>query len=468
MEELPNFTGDNESSEKKSDTSKDKQERWVPPLLAPRSFGLHREMFSMTRNPLESGKSEKDNDNEEEDENVDAERPVVQTGTSETTHAETTSSEEVAEAVPADASELSPDILPSTEVPLTEGANEERQPYDERPDEGILHIRGGGMSYPEAPLVAYNESEEDKSSNTDTSIPPPPPISGMPGHIPTPNWNTSPQTPGSERLSDAIPSAQISVEQHKQEVNETEYYAEKRGLRRGLVAGFITGYVVKAYLARRKSERYEKAAAAQLEKRDEQIARLQREQWQQNERLTAQIQEESRRRYQEQTAPAPQARPEAPIPKVAEVTPQTVNPEQQLFDQEGNEIILQPGWRVERSAGGYSVVLDEHNRIVHNAIHYGEAFKRDQKREQLSDDMLAVLGGGSSVSSQSDTTGMGALPVPMQQQSQLGDLPGQHPSADLNHRLPKPHSQIKSTATSPWLWTAIAILVIVYFVAQLA
>lgn len=288
------------------------------------------------------------------------------------------------------------------------------------------------------------------------------------------NWNTV-----SANTAPSVGSILAAEKANTAALNRAEEYGEKRGLRRGLVAGFITGYVVKAYLAGRKLERYQKATDKQLEARDEQITHLQREQYRAHQQTTAQIEALQNKQHFERPAagnqPGPERLERPPVPKpVAEALPavKTAGEEEQLFDEEGNKIVLQPGWHVERSSGGYSVVLDQHNRVVYDAIKYGEAFQRDQRREQLSADAFDAIDNAMPPPVVAD--GFAALPqAPMIASGQIGPShelePGAPQQVDLQHRLPKPPSnQIVSTVTSPWLWTAVAVLIIIYFIAALA
>lgn len=273
-------------------------------------------------------------------------------------------------------------------------------------------------------------------------------------------------TPGfSEAPSLPSPNLQpsISLEQHQSALTGERQKAEaekKRSLKKALVAGFLTGYVVRDHLARLKRERYEKSALSkELNQRNEQISGLQLERQQLQRQL-------SHNQTQPQRFETPLVKPTTE----AQFTPATV-PEEQIFDLEGNEITLEPGWRVVRPPGGYLAVLDKHNRVVHNAVRYGEAFKRDQKREQLSPDLFNAVGSGKSLGGgSSDNSG----PVMGQSQPVIrparNDLPGLSHLADLSQRpaMPKPGKQLQSTVLSPWLWTAVAILIIIYFVAALA
>lgn len=481
------FSDDSEtSSEENGKDSKNKKEtRWVKPPLVPSSLELRREERELPPPPPPPGflekflNKEQAGDNKEDDDDEEAEAEAK---------AGTTAEESVAEgqpetAEPAAASETevenAAEAAPDEQTELTAAAGQETMEAapEEEPDDSVLHIRRQPEPAPEAAPADVREEDEPyqsvaaaaaaASTATPPTPPPPSPVApaGYPNFTPSYNWNAAPPAPSNNFNTYNNAPPQISVEQHTAEVKSAEKDAEKNGLRRGLVAGFITGYVLKAYLAGRKRERYEKATEKQIEQRDEQISRLQREQQEMADRMAARVEDYKRRQEElthSQGTGAEKARAEAL---------EDVPLEEQIFDQQGNRIILQPGWRVERSAGGYSVVLDEHNRVVHDAIHYGEAFKRDQRREQLSDDVFTALGGGSPTGAPPQNYGTSAPPpISRQQQPQTpaGDLSGQHPTADLRRRLPESRSPLASAFGSPWLWTAVAILVIVYFIAALA
>jgi hypothetical protein len=107
--------------------------------------------------------------------------------------------------------------------------------------------------------------------------------------------------------------------------------------------------------------------------------------------------------------------------------------------------------------------------VVHDAIHYGEAFRRDQKREHLSDELFAALDdAAAAVSTPPSNIVTTNQPGTAYDIANSGGLPGQQPVADLKHRLPEPRNQLMGTLLSPWVWTAIAILIIIYFIAALA
>lgn len=490
MGELSKFTDDNESApdEDKKDSKETQARRWVNPPLVPRSLELARDRAAnrealpppppptlleqvLSKDLLEKQRADED-DAEGEEESRPEERPL---GTEEAVQTDSEASEEPAEGAPV--AEAAP-----AEAPEQAAAEDEAAPAEE-PDDTVLHIR----RQPDVPAAEYApaaDTEEEEpvpaaggsgfgGSGTTPPPPPPavPPAAAAANFGPVPNWNMAPANTSANTYNTA-PAPQVSVEQYRADTKETARDAEKRGLRKGLVAGFITGYVLKAYLANRKRERYEKATEKQLSERDEQINQLQREQ----QRLARQVaaRAEDYRQRQESPASNRPAGVEAGAARAkaeAALSPQEAHPEEPIFDQEGNEIVLQPGWHVERSAGGYSVVLDEHNRVVHDAIRYGEAFKREQKREQLSDDMFAAVGSGAAVGGHAGSQYVAASYSPSQQASGRPSLPApmpEHHEVDLKHRLPEPRSQFMATIASPWLWTAIALLIIVYFIAALA
>lgn len=275
-------------------------------------------------------------------------------------------------------------------------------------------------------------------------------------------------------------------------LNDAEYQGEKRGLRRGLVAGFITGYAVKAYLAHRKLKRFEKETTKIHEQQTKQINQLQTEQQQLRAQATRQAEEYKRQQRFEQMAvsnrppavqfekpvaanlpPLPEAKPVTPVAP-AELPPIEPGPAEQTVELDGQQITLQPGQRLERR-GWYSVVVDEHGKEVPGIIPRGELFHHEQKehlRADLADDAATAQGAAAG------SAPVGAVPSqqpgqPLLDSGQVDtrhELPyGSPPPADVWHRLPKPKARtsIAATFSSPWLWAAIAVILIVYFAAAL-
>ncbi len=457
MGEWSTFTDDKESSgEDGKDSKKEPKKKLVPPLIVPPA----------PRPPLfeqlvtKEVTKDDDDDKEESSKDKSEDKDDSAEGQPEAVEAEPASPDEQSGEQP-----VVDQVAEAAEAPATpddewEG---ELRLHDDQPEAGA-----------ELPLEAAEEDAETAASARSTSSgpsPTPPPIVPPPSAPQTSNqarafgWNTGPSPNTGFNFNTAPNPVAATAELLQDTAQETERAAEKRALRKGLIAGFLTGYVVKAYIANRRHERYEKTAQKQINQRDEQIANFQREQQRLTEKMAAQTAEY---RSKEQLAKEQTARLEK-LHSTQELSKQP--PEQHIFDQQGNEIILQPGWKVERSSGGYSVVLDEHNRIVHDAIRYGEAFKREQQREQLSDDVFATLGGGASASGPINT---GYGPVPPAGQAPGGQPYGQSPipasrgTVDLKHRLPQPRNRVAATLFGPWIWTIIAVLIIVYFIAQLA
>jgi len=232
----------------------------------------------------------------------------------------------------------------------------------------------------------------------------------------------------------------------------------RRNLRRLIVAGVVTGIVVKAYIDSKTK------AITELLDPLKQVGDLVADQ------LRTSIKGEKTHQQTENLATRVTNVEHAMPTVAAEAAAQVQANQEQLFDAQGNEIVLQPGWHVERASGGYSVVLDEHNRVVHDAIRYGEAFQRDQRREQLSDDLFAavdnaVLTDAAHAAAQAAQHSSAAAPVPSVPAPSVSPEPQ---PVDIGHRLSSGLSPLASALTSPWLWTAIALLIIIYFVAALA
>ncbi|HTH72162.1 MAG TPA: hypothetical protein VL737_02255 [Candidatus Pristimantibacillus sp.] len=497
MGELTRFIEDDESSEEED--KKPSQGRWVRPPLVPRSLDLHEgpqvsaraeapeappapkvPLFEqvLTDKPETRETSEEDDDDDEEEDDEKS---------SETVQAEENTEEDAAveqagQPASAEFAEIMKDMGSEFEAATSGEQLEEPAEVEPEEDEGILHVSHAEPGeLPESvpqPMEEYvDEPPVPPTTAGGGGGQPPtrPPYPTYPGPSPDrgPGFYPAPAEAAPDQNAEQAATYRYNVISQQQpeytqvEMRKAKEDSERTGFRRGLVAGFITGYVLKAYLAGRKRERYEKATEKQLEAQDERFAHLQAEQQRTKTELADRL--DRYKREQEQVARDNAARYERPAPKSA---PEVVPGEnkEEIFDREGNRIELQPGWRVERSAGGYSVVLDERNRVVHDAIRYGEAFQRDQKREQLSDDMFAALDSVAAAHAAANTAAQA------QQQAsapQTTYTPGMSPTGrvhevDLQHRLEKPRSPLVATISSPWLWTAIAFLIIIYFIAALA
>lgn len=434
-----------------------------------------------------------DDDDDEEDEEKEAKSKQQETANAEVpltaeraneTDQEATQAADNTQPVAADAAPVSTeqfeDIMQQMGPEYTQATSgEELTPLEaaeEEPEQPqTTHPLTAGPA-PMATEQARLEDEEDTppvSATAGGGMPPLPPAPPPPGNVfnnyplpATPNWNAAPApTPAAGELRNTG--------------------GEKRNTHLSLIAAFLTGYVVKAYLEGRKRERLERETKRQMNERDEHIASLQANQQRLYEQLNARP-ETYDRPVQNR---APEARPavpkveQLPQPSTSEALPSIKAPDEKLFDEQGNEIVLQPGWRVERSAGGYAAVLNERNQVVYEAIHYGEAFRRDRRPEQLNpaafgnnDAGSAPVGGSVGNDAGYASAPGGSIPLPpvadtpqpQPGQTYQPDEPAELEQADLNHRLPEPKNQLLAAATSPWLWTAVAVLLIIYFLAALA
>lgn len=333
--------------------------------------------------------------------------------------------------------------------------------------EEMVHLREPGPAAeakPEATAAESGEEEEPEQSTTTTPAPPPSaPARPTPPVAPVRPAFTPP--PGPDRAPSFTPNTYTGptpelVNAEVKKVSDKAEEERKRNMQLIIVGGVVTGLLLREYI-KSKNE----AVKLGLDLVQDQLSTVLKK--------TEKVAAASR------PAPRPPERPAVPVAEKPTVPPaaEAVVVQQQveqIFDMQGNEITLQPGWHVERSSGGYSVVLDEHNRVVHDAIHYGEAFKRDKKREQLDDDVFAALAGGGASGGGSATGNHSPAGQATGQPSQSAPAPvpdvllGGQPTVDIEHRLPKSHASPLAALASPWLWMAIAILIIIYFVAALA
>lgn len=459
------------------------------PLAAP----LFEELVQSKQETAEDGKEEGEDDDEPTDE------------------------PKVAKQKPAIAWQRSAPLPPVEEVPATPQHPPE---FNEVMQQlGSEYAEAASGSPPESPVAGeipagFRAGEEDQTllSHDDEPVvaasSPAPAAGGYPSSPPrSPSeFGALNQEPEPEAVQTAAAPAP-AYEQQSAPADQGEY---KRGLRRGLIAGFITGYALKAFLAHRKQKRFEQATKEQFAAATERFTSLQFQHNQLQQKATGQVEQSQREQQAQQERferfkaeqPAPErfetpampplpqieAVPSPHLPRV-EALPgvQATAEQEQWVDEHGNEIALQPGQRLERR-GWYSVVIDEHGREVPGAIHYGEAFQREQKREQISDDAF----GGSDTNAASAAAdnaapaggsftalpgiGVSSVPPPLPSDPMIASgqadfdhsLPAGPPATvDLQHRLKEPRNPVVATITSPWLWVAVAVLLIAYFTAAL-
>lgn len=461
---------DNKGKDTKKKDDKAANNRWVQPPL-PRSEGIlnslnQRKDFTPPRPPLEQflapdKKSEEDDDEEDEEEPKEDKQAEVPEAAETSTEAQ----DEVFETItggeiPAKPQQAEVMDIPHVDedkpqVPLTA---EENRTFTEMaaefgpPAEAVEHkdIPRVDEDKPRTPLTA-NENRTFSEMVAGLDMPAPAPSNSEPfwrslaTHAPTESSPfafggseapASVYSGGGESSGGSSSGLSAAIEALKAATN----LAELANNPNRLVTRVLTQVAVEGFL-KRKQEQH--GNEAMLRRQREEIARLHDEQRRTNEQLAGHLQHD------------------------------TLSPDEQLeiFDQEGNRIILQPGWRVERSAGGYSVVVDRHGRVVHEAIRYGEAFQREQQREQLSDDIFAALKAGGAVGTHAD--GDGAAQQAVQANGQLQGIPagGQHmlpASTDHDGQSAKKRKRLDDALMNPWLWFAVAVLIIVYFLAALA
>jgi hypothetical protein len=337
---------------------------------------------------------------------------------------------------------------PAAEFQAPESEDEPDEPSNPATPSG----GGGGGAPPQPPTppgASSSPNQQPQPPNSQSSPPPTQPQFSAP--------NYQPNAPQPSYYNTAPPAPQPSVERQVKRSMEEE---RQRNLRMVVVAGVVTGLLLRSYL----NGKTEGIKSMLIDPLTEKVTEMAAEHF-----LTSLKAEKASNQSEtalRQTKHVEQSLPQA----VSEALPAVLEAQEKVFDMEGNEITLQPGWHVERAAGGYSVVLDQHNRVVHDAIQYGEAFKKDQRREQVNPDAFAQAGGVSTAQSSSDDDPFAGLFSSMNSSSggQQSDQSDASQPVDLDHRLPAPHKKVTSVVASPWLWIAIALIIIVYFVAALA
>ncbi len=377
---------------------------------------------------------EDDEDDDEESKEAAAESPAT--------------AEEATETVGAAAPPESEEAIPPSPAEMQELAEEEMAHLREE-------SRAPAQEAARVEAVAEEpEAEEPPAAPSGgAAAPPPPPPPAESGFFggsepaPRPVFQSAFETPQESRPAPAFSSERPLEMRDLDRRTEEE---RSRNLRLVVVAGVATGILIKSYIDA-KTKSYKEILEPLKDMAVDLLAN--------QKRTDAKV--EKVQQKVERIAP----------PVATESLPPIQQPQEQIFDMEGNPITLQPGWRVERSAGGYSVVLDRHNRVIYDAIQYGEAFKRDQKREQLDPDVYGTV----------DQPSAGAPPAndfAAGQPDLVSYTPKLTPESttpeEYKHPVgyqsdgPSPRRNLFSGVSLPWLLTAIAVLLIVYFIAALA
>jgi hypothetical protein len=429
------------------------------------------------------GKEDDDDDDEEEDEDG-----IVDTA--------------VADASSHVDSELGePQELPAHEI--DHGGEDELPPTETMPNHHTAETT------PDAPKPFVYEEEDTATEDT----PPPSNVGNGGGTIPSQaaplpkaevwDWDSNPGNdvdiepddplpqlgtygaPLAPSVAETTPSAPVyNAEQDvKAAINDAEYRGEKRGLSRGVAASFIMMVVVGAYL-NRKHNRAEAVITKKLDNTSERLDQTVFNYNELNKKTTAQASRLEQVAYNrpavgrfEQPLPGVPNRPRfeqqnISNPTTVETTPpQAVEADSESVDQmEDGRIVLQPGQRLERR-GQYSVVIGADGREVQGAVKYGAEYQRDH-RQELTPTSLNSTGGNNGSAVDGDTY-VGAVGLDgilgSGQADYSHELPPGHPSRiDTNHRLAEPKHPIAAAASSPWLWAALAVLLLAFFAAAFA
>lgn len=167
--------------------------------------------------------------------------------------------------------------------------------------------------------------------------------------------------------------------------------------------------------------------------------------------------------------------PRRPTPPVAPAGQENVP---RIIGGDGQEIVLQEGQHFEVSAGGYGAVLDERNRVVEDAIQYGESFQQDRLPERMPTPFgtqdARFKDAGGIVTGSGGGGGGGGVPqatlssgqVPQDHTLSAGPAAGRFPSEEAQHLLEAPKANpVVAAITSPWLWLGVGILMIAFFAA---
>jgi hypothetical protein len=463
MGEWSTFTDDKESSDEDGkDSKKEPKKKLVLP--SPLVSRPPAEIIPPAPRPplfeqlVAQGKPEKDDEDKEKDtdekddaaESTTAGEPEAVEG--ETLPAENAGEQPVAEQVAEAAAEAVPDDEWEGELRLHDQPEASaEQPLQAAEDEeettALSQSRSTGSAFAATPLTTAPPSTSPQA----------------PSQGPSFGWNTAP-SPNTGLAFNTAPAAPGAIESLLGATKETERDAEKRGLRKGLVAGFLTGYVVRAYIANRKRERYEKTVQKQINQRDEQIANFQREQQRLTEKMAAQTAEY---RSKEQLAKNQAARFEKP------------RPAPELPKQQPNSISLtEKATRLFCNPAGTSSALSAvtawfwtNTTVLSTTLFV--TVKPLSVSNSASNSVMMSLPPWAVAHRQGPplTTALGlSLPRPSTGRYAVwaGPTPGSGRTVDLKTPPASPRNRVTATLFGPWVWTAVAILIIIYFIAALA
>lgn len=164
------------------------------------------------------------------------------------------------------------------------------------------------------------------------------------------------------------------------------------------------------------------------------------------------------------SAEAQKARPRAERP------PQT--PEEAAQAAVEQAYNLQQGQHIEHATGGgHNIIVDKHGHEVQNAMAYGEEFHAQRRQEQLKADLFATddqhqprRPAAQGYATNGIITGLASG----QMDADHGLPSGQLPPPGRQRLMPgRKNNPFVASVTSPWLWAALIVLLLAFFVAAL-
>lgn len=255
------------------------------------------------------------------------------------------------------------------------------------------------------------------------------------------------------------------------ELNDAEYYAEKRGKRQGVAAGLLFGWL----FGRRGKKKAEQAHAKELKLKNKEISELQSEQFAAEQRIKA------IKRNQEVLESAIKKEATQTISKT-EKFPQTFIAEKNInrpeADRRSNDKLpehteitedtykVPDGSRVETSAWHRIEIDQKTGKPVENpSVAYGEEYRRERRKEILPDDHkkgtvsvpIQLLGGIVSVPLSADRKSHG---------EETSDKTAQQSTMQESNRTAQSSLLGNETlryVTNPLTWVIAAVVVVVLF-----
>jgi hypothetical protein len=147
---------------------------------------------------------------------------------------------------------------------------------------------------------------------------------------------------------------------------------------------------------------------------------------------------------------------------------QAPNPHAEAQEMVARAYELQAGEHIEHAAGGgHNVIVDRHGHEVQDAIEYGDEFQFQKRQEQVRAGAFTSNNNGSPVSTDNNQAYSIITGLNSGQVDPSHGLPLGTPSPAARQRLlpSKKDNPLVATASSPWLWAAVIVLLAAFFVA---